>query len=127
MEAVGPPLARAHGEHRPHAVAVARGGRPRQESHGVEHVAVEDRQRVAVVDVADRVEGRGEADPVDGEPGRVEAASAGGETGAKLVVRGEPGQGLHGAQRVARGHAREGHQLLAVEAARERRRRLAGR
>ena len=126
VEAVRPPLARAHGERRPHAVAVARGGRPRHERHRVHHVPVEDREGVAVVDVADRVEGRGEADAVDREPGRREAAAAGGEPGVELVVRREPGQGLHRAQRVARGDARESHQLLAVVAAGERGRRLGG-
>ena len=126
VEAVRPPLARAHGERRPHVVAVARGSRPRHERHRVHHVAVEDRERVAIVDVADRVERGLQANPVDGEAGRREAAAAGGEPGVVLVVGGDAGQRLHRTQRVARGDARQGHQLLAVVAARERRRRFGG-
>jgi hypothetical protein len=105
------------------------GAPPGSERHGVDHVAVEDRQRVPVVDVADRVERRREPHPVDvrARHGR-EAAAAGGEPGAELVGRGDArgGPAPRAADR-SRPRCREGHHLLPIVAPGERSRGLGDR
>src|SRR6185436_832421 len=79
-------------------------------------VAVEDGERVAVVDVPDGVEGRAHEDAVQVEADGGEPGAAGGEGGVEVVAGGDARQRLHRPQRVVGEHTAEVAQLDAAQA-----------